>query len=108
MKFSVHALASNTACVEDFVAWSEPGHIGPHRPSDTGGVPAQRLSALAGGCGAFAHFHVNGVHRNRIHLDEQIPARSDGIRELLVQERVQTVDRSGFTIGDGTHDGCSR
>jgi len=103
LQFAVAAGARDRAGVPDAVARLEQGHVGTDRLDDAGRVPAQHLPFAGFRLGALAHLGVDRVDRHRAHLDQQVVALRDRVRQGDVDQRLGVVDREAGLVSDGFH-----
>ena len=108
MELGVGTWSIDRARVPDIVSHAETRGIVANAHYLTHGIPAENAGLATLGRAPCTNLHVDRVHRNRSHSDEQVLARGDGILELEVEERVRAFDRTRGDIANGFHDGQSR
>ncbi len=91
VQFGVGALAGHVAGVEDGVARLEQARLRTDGGHGAAGVVAQDGPLARFRLGSFAHLGVDRVHRNRLHLHQDIAAGGDWFRQ-------GDVDQGGFVV----------
>ena len=106
MKLHVRALAADAAGVEHFIARLEKLRLAPRFDHHAGGVVADdfdcaRIGSRAAWASAARDLVVDGVDRDRAHLDEQIATLGRRLRDV---ERLQMIElRARLAISDRPH-----
>ena len=106
MELGVRARAQDVAGVPDLVAGLEERDVLADLDDDARGVEAEDPGAV--GVAAPADLDVDGVHRHRADLDEEVTGAGDGAGQLDVDLAGRVVDGQAAGEGDGPHRGGGR
>ncbi|MCY1239337.1 hypothetical protein D9M72_521280 [compost metagenome] len=103
VKFGVGAGAIDGARIEDLVARLEEGRVRPDGADDAGGIPAEHLPLTRFGRRRPADLGVDRIDRDRLDLDEDVPALGLRAWQVDIDQRRLGFDCLGDLIGYGSH-----
>jgi len=103
MNLAVTSGASEIAGIIHFITDLKQGNIVAHGLHNAGRVPTQNTRFRVFPRRPLADFHINGIHRNRFHLNKQISSCRFRCRKLHFHQTLRVFGRQRLIHTDSFH-----